>query len=64
MAAPERVAWIDIAKGFAAGRYLIEVTESDAIVTPASPDVLIGILRKKVHSPKAHHPDTEWANGV
>ncbi|MFD4439308.1 ESX secretion-associated protein EspG [Nocardia sp. NPDC058519] len=61
---PAYLSWIDIARGFAAGRYMIEVTETDAIVIPASPDVLIGILRKKVGNPKDHRRDAEWAHGI
>lgn len=45
---PMYLSWIDIASGFAAGRYLIEVTESDTVVTSVSPTRLVDRLGQKV----------------
>ncbi|MFD6390960.1 ESX secretion-associated protein EspG [Nocardia sp. NPDC060259] len=42
------LSWADISSGFAAGRYLIEVTESDTVVTTVSPTLLVGKLEQKV----------------
>ncbi|MFI6219028.1 hypothetical protein ACIBEH_00600 [Nocardia salmonicida] len=50
---PTYLSWIDVASGFAAGRYLIEVTEMDAIVTPISADALVRMLREKARGQNA-----------